>query len=183
MGPCANSDEMCSSGPSVGFHREVSSTVDEVNQNRPKRSRVLRAADVIPPFDKCIPPVDDGATEREPSPPMPCGTRDNEGGSEGYFAAGAADLAAEPLSGDAVEIPEYDLAENILAEQRRAAGRRRRGPGRVEESVASLRGSGMRLSVPDLASPDLQELQRMVAEIVAGDIERLCRRSVQAVYS
>lgn len=108
------------------------------HKDRPKRGRVLRATDVIPPFDKNAQPPEDG-----------------------------------------VEIPSYDLAENILAEQRRAAARRRRGPGRVdEEPVASAHAGAKDLSpLPSrIASQDLLELQRVVAEIVARDIERLCRK-------
>ena len=97
--------------------------------------KVLRAMDVIPPFDKSARPREDG-----------------------------------------MEIPSYDLAENILAEQRRAAGRRRRGPGRVEDEPAAPAPVGAKNLSPLLASQDLLELQRVVAEIVARDIERLCRR-------
>ncbi len=83
---------------------------------------------------------------------------------------------------DGVEIPSYDLAENILAEQRRAAGQRRHGPGRGEgEPVAPVSVGAKDLS-PLLASQDLLELQRVVAEIVARDIERLCRRPDRSSY-
>jgi len=71
-----------------------------------------------------------------------------------------------------MEIPSYDLAENILAEQRRAAGRRRRGPGRVEDEPVAVAPVGATHASP---VQDLPELQRVVAEIVARDIERLCR--------
>lgn len=114
------------------------------HDSKPKRGKVLRAADVMPPFDKSAQPPEDG-----------------------------------------VEIPSYDLAENILAEQRRAAGRRRRGPGRVEDEPVTPAPvganhyspvQGAKGFSPLLASQDLLELQRVVAEIVARDIERLCRR-------
>jgi hypothetical protein len=123
----------------AGFHREVRSTVDEMDRtDRPQRGRVLRATDVIPPFDKDARPPEDG-----------------------------------------VEVPSYDLAQNILAEQRRAAGRRRRGPGRSEQELVAPGHIGAKNLSPlssGLASQDLLELQRVVAEIVARDIERLCRR-------
>jgi len=148
--------------------------VDEMDQSgKPQRGRVLRATDVIPPFDK------------DAQPP--------EGG---------------------VEIPSYDLAENILAEQRRAAGRRRRGPGRVGAEPAgpafagatgpqthtSALGRGsptqnfaLEAQSPTHASPvqgptqvlpvqDLLALQRVVAEIVARDVERLCRRPDRSAH-
>lgn len=112
--------------------------------NPVKRGRVLRAADVIPPFGKNVQPREDG-----------------------------------------VEIPSYDLAENILAEQRQAAGQRRRGPGasggtKTDDRRPTTEGGAVLRSLSsvfrDPAAPDLPELQRVVAEIVARDIERLCRR-------
>jgi hypothetical protein len=150
--------------------------------NPVKRTRTLRARDVIPPFDKCVESPEAESCVGPPVPP-PSG---NEGGSEGYFTPGVSDVAPASLAPDAAEIPAYDLAENILAEQRRAAGRRRRGPGRPVEtqdlaSPPSSRGSGARLSAPDLATQDLLELQRVVAEIVAKDIARLCHRPERPV--
>jgi hypothetical protein len=86
-------------------------------------------------------------------------------------------VTAGPLPTGSDEVPAYDLAENILAEQRRAAGRRRRGPGRTEpEPAAALKRPAVKVPASDLASQGLLELQRIVAEIVASDIERLCRR-------
>jgi hypothetical protein len=151
--------------PAVGFQQEVRSTVDEMDrQDRPQRRKVLRATDVIPPFDKDSRPSEDG-----------------------------------------LEIPSYDLAENILAEQRRAAARRRRGPGTTPAGSSGgceTRFAGRRIrapkrdesclgSVPDGTScatvalsgaADLLELQRVVAEIVTRDIERLCRKPDQPAY-
>ncbi len=80
---------------------------------------------------------------------------------------------------DGLEIPSYDLAQNILAEQRQAAGQRRRGPGQAgADPCARSDAAGQpRGAAPaDLASQDLRDLQRVVAEIVARDIERLCRK-------
>jgi hypothetical protein len=148
---------------STRFFREVCPTVDEVNHNsKPKRTRILRATDVIPPFGKSTPPLDNGEAGVEP--PQVMSAQMGEGG-----------VTAGPLPTGAGEVPAYDLAENILAEQRRAAGRRRRGPGRMEPA-AVLKRPGAKVSTSDWASQGLLELQRIVAEIVASDIERLCRR-------
>lgn len=112
--------------------------------NPVKRGRVLRAADVIPPFGKNVPPPEDVG-----------------------------------------DIPSYDLAENILAEQRQAAGQRRRGPGagggtKTDDRRPATEGAAVLRSLSsvlrDPAAPDLPDIQRVVAEIVARDIERLCRR-------
>ena len=147
--------------------------MDDMKPNEKRavqRTRVLRATDVMPPFDKAIPSPDPKAVRAE-TPQAASGPVDGP------------DAAVESLPVDDVEIPAYNLAENILAEQRRAAGRRRRGPGRVESGPgARLRNAARWPSAPNLATPDLLELQRIVAEIVARDIERLCQRSERPVY-
>jgi hypothetical protein len=160
------------------FSKEIYSTVDEMSHSdKPRRSKTLRATDVIPPFDRSGSPSDHGRTDAEQPQAPPSEAGANEGGTESSLAPGNPGATAEPSPAACVEIPTYDLAENILAEQRRAAGRRRRGPGRTEdEPIASARATEVKASVSDLASQDLLELQRVVAEIVARDIQQLCRR-------
>ena len=95
----------------------------------------------------------------------------------GVGSTGSAGSDAELPAVESLEIPKYDLAENILAEQRRVAARRRRAPSLIEhEPPASPEQNGPKAAVPELPSEDLPELQRIVAEIVAKDIERLCKR-------
>jgi hypothetical protein len=147
--------------------------VDEANQSgKAKRIRVLRARDVIPPFDRCVPPADQ--SEIEAGLPQAEPVRATDG--EGCLVPADAPGVTEPLPVDDGQIPAYDLAENILAEQRRVAGRRRRRLSRAEEPVVSPGETATRTTIPDLGSQDLLELQRIVAEIVARDIERLCRK-------
>jgi hypothetical protein len=132
-------------------------TVDEEKQSGPSRRRkVLRAKDVIPPFD---------TIGHAPPDPARREHRADRNGGTGL------------QSTEETEIPMYDLAENILAEQRRAAGRRRRAPGQVQEVPGpASSAAGVRMFVSEIGSPDLLELQRLVAEIVARDIDRLCQR-------
>ena len=158
--------------------------------HQPQRRRVLRAVDVIPPFGKRVPPAEEGQAKAEPpshraSPtrnPLPAPHRPprrNSPAADKEEAGTAAHQgeAAEVIPGDGTEVPTYDLAENILAEQRQAAGRRRRAPGRAQEkSVISPKGAEGRAFLPEPASQDLLELQQIVAQIVARDIERLCKK-------
>ncbi len=165
--------------------------MDDVKpDNQPKRRRVLRARDVIPPFDKSGPPADEGEAKVEPPSrraapamhPLPVSAlpprmNSHPGDAESSAAPAGTGDAAEAAPADDTEVPAYNLAENILAEQRRAAGRRRRAPGRAQEKPAALpKGAGVRLFLPEAASQDLLELQQIVAQIVARDIERLCKR-------
>jgi hypothetical protein len=160
--------------------QEVGSTVNEKNPHaRSKRTRVLRATDVIPPFDKNIEPPDAGQAGQAEVVTL-------DSGDKGQNAAGGSVAAAAPArhatdraasSAEAVQIPSYDLAANILADQRRAASRRRRAPGQVDDKPTRLRNTpDAQMAAGEPLPRDLLELQRIVAEIVARDIERLCRR-------
>ena len=192
---------------------------EEKQSGPPKRRKVLRAKDVIPPFDTAREEEGKkaGATEERsvlsssdlhtlsPShlpaghvPPAPVreadradtGERAGPGpadGAEKLFEKPAPrGMGLEPMNHrqDAhatfqtpSEIPTYDLAEHILAEQRRAAGRRRRAPGQVqEEPTAGPGAADGPMFIPEITSQDLFELQRLVAQIVARDIDRLCQR-------
>ena len=96
------------------------------------------------------------------------------------------------------EIPKFDLAEQILAEQRKITAIRRKAPG-TSQRLPSLAPAVTRVQAQDGAAdkkpkaPDrqpqaqstdyaikqppsiLSEQEQIVAEIVARDIEKLCR--------
>ena len=143
--------------------------MDEMDQrSRPKRTRVLRATDIIPPFDKTAAPADVNEGESESPETTPRIVDPVEGLSDEGTVVGDQETR---------DLPKYDLAENILAEQRRVSSRRRRAPSQfVETPTASAGLRTAEHSVLELPCEDLPELQRIVAEIVARDIERLCRR-------
>lgn len=143
--------------------------MDEIDHKaRLKRTRVLRATDIIPPFDSIPAMADVGECVPEPSATVEGDDRPADVGEEGT-------RNAEQAEGG---VPRYDLAENILAEQRRVASRRRRAPSPTQQELSEGSPEPPRAepSAIELPSEDLPELQRIVAEIVARDIERLCRR-------
>lgn len=124
--------------------------MDEMSSRmRANMEKVLRAMDVIPPFDN-----DEGSRRR------------------------------------AKAVPTLDLGEKILAEQRRLTARKRRAPGttEVERETAPEEESAARVGQDlvgeeqaaamflrsDRATDEVAELHRIVADIVARDIERLC---------
>jgi hypothetical protein len=129
-----------------------------------KAEPVLRAADVLPPFDK-----DSG---------KPSARRQGNGTAAGEKRRGreGADSTGPhgPTAGREAQIPSFDLAESILAEQRRTTARRRKRPARAtierDNNVATMRPT----YIDDLSSEEQAELQEVVAEIVARDIARLC---------
>ena len=81
------------------------------------------------------------------------------------------------------QIPTFDLAENILAEHRRTAARRRKAPGQgqAEPEIQPARPA-VKTHVVEPPSQDLLDLHRVVAEIVAHDIERLCKKPAGSLY-
>jgi len=88
-------------------------------------------------------------------------------------------------------IPKFDLAEQIMAEQRKVAATRRKGPGRKANGVKreaaepSCPGPGLQTpdvgwagspahAVPCVVGPASCEAEQIIAEIVARDIRQLC---------
>ena len=74
------------------------------------------------------------------------------------------------------EIPKFDLAEQIMAEQRKNASVRRKGPARKVQPPKQSRkvepiSHTIRLQPVSLGQ------EQVIAEIVARDIERLCGSS------
>jgi hypothetical protein len=160
-----------------GGSEDVSRTVKMMDGNmRSGPGRVLRAADIMPPFCNDEEPrsqADDGAKPagKAPKTDQSTGERklrhDQRAQGEG---AGA-------------EVPRYDLEENILAEHRRSASKRRKSPVQMQpEPAAPAAHVDMRTQVAEPPTQDPLEIRRIVAEIVARDIERLCRKPSKPVY-
>jgi hypothetical protein len=78
------------------------------------------------------------------------------------------------------EIPSFDLAEEIMAEQRRITAIRRKAPGgkpEVQRLKPEVQPADHIIEEPKSA---LSEQEKIIAEIVAKDIERLCRGDYSA---
>ncbi|HUV67348.1 MAG TPA: hypothetical protein VMW24_25885 [Sedimentisphaerales bacterium] len=78
-------------------------------------------------------------------------------------------------------IPKFDLAEQIMAEQRKVAATRRKGPGRKTNAV--------KREIPEPWAPVSalepvrlsSEAEQIIAEIVARDIRQLCGGNASGV--
>ena len=68
------------------------------------------------------------------------------------------------------EIPRFDLAEEIMAEQRKITAIRRRPPGKEFKAQAEPVDYTIERSIPWQVEQD-----QIIAEIVTRDIEKLCR--------
>jgi hypothetical protein len=152
--------------------------MDEMDRIAESRGeKVLRAADVMPPFharDDAGGDSDSKTSARSRGKKAGSKRKNRRAGDAG--AAGRKN-ATERIQPDDSKIPTFDLAESILARQRRiTAGRRKkRSPAPVK------RDDGQTTAVPmyidELSAQEQAELQQIVAEIVARDIQRLCRGS------
>ena len=137
---------------------------EQLNTNgEPRKADVLRARDIIP-----------GA------PPY-----GNIAGQEGNLQKTAQNdpsptaVTKTPVETNpkTIEIPKFNLAEEIMAEHRRITAIRRKGPGEKEEGQKQERESEPAGDTIGQPSPALSEQMQIIAEIVTRDIERLCRGS------
>ncbi len=137
--------------------------------------RVLRAMDVIPPFDDEGIADEPGVARSDSARPRIQPWKRPEGRatvtSEAHDASPTDELARH--------IPTLDLGEKILAEQRRMTAPQRKGPGstaqverrEVQQSPVVAMRAERAVEPP---AQDVAQLQQLVAEIVARDIDRLC---------
>lgn len=134
---------------------------DSRTRMKANMEKVLRAMDIVPPFGP------EGKPRRE------AGERPQRAPSE---ASEPHPQQTEEQDQSSTPIPEFDLGERILAEQRRISAGRRKAPGTPETARGRTVDVPTRtegpFAVPNAA--DLTRLQRVVAEIVARDIESLC---------
>jgi hypothetical protein len=86
----------------------------------------------------------------------------------------------EGTSEETSEIPKFDLAEEIMAEQRRITAIRRKAPG-PKTGAQGLKPEVQPVDhIIEEPKPALSEQEKIIAEIVAKDIERLCRGDFSA---
>ena len=140
--------------------------VSKANSDKQDEGSVFRAEDIVPPNDKETHPI-----------------------------TGAAH--------DANEIPKFDLAEQIMAEQRKITAVKRKAPGKPQPPFLlpqKARGqdgaAGKKVKVPVLPPnvqsvgynikhppPALLRHEQIISEIVARDIEKLCRGDISSVHN
>lgn len=131
------------------------------DKRRRGKGDVLRAEDIIP--------AKGGSKKTK--------TAKKKTSSSKKGAGPAKDMPAEPTDNEQKEgeIPKFDLAEQILAEQRKVASARRKGPGQTVEAANKEQESEPVDYLGEQSTPMALERQQIIAEIVARDIEKLCR--------
>jgi hypothetical protein len=139
--------------------------------NKPDRSDVLRAKDIVPPFDREESQQHDSKKSfgKNFSVSKSKRARDsnNPGQEDSQDLLSAEAANTKDTEGQkSGEVPKFDLAEDIMAEQRKVTASKRKAPG--QRNQAKVIG----YAIEQLASAP-KEHEKIIAEIVAGDIEKL----------
>lgn len=157
------------------------------------KADVLRAKDIIPPLKAPSGPVPlpdtQQSVQKVPPPPAVPPPSPDKGlipGSVDLPQPGPKPAANTPSVPPKVEqakseVPRFDLAEKIMAEQRRITTVRRKGPGQIEEAQEQERGASPGGGIKEQVPIALSGEEQIISEIVARDIERLCRGRVSNV--
>ncbi len=130
---------------------------------------VLRASDIIPPYDK--EPRRNAKSQNDDKPTQLAKTdlkKTKTAEPEKKPAKPAQTRNAK------AEIPRFDLAKEIMAEQRKITAFRRKAPGRVlasQQKQTQTQPLGYAVGQP--TSLHTQQ-EQIISEIVARDIQRLC---------
>jgi len=128
------------------------------------KADILRARDIIPPH-------------KQKTPQKPQSQKTGEDATESADTAEISTRKAETLQ-EKPEIPRFNLAEEIMAEQRKITAIKRKAPAKkieAERSESQAEAAGHTIGQP---APGQPEQDRIIAEIVARDIERLCRGNI-----
>ena len=88
--------------------------------------------------------------------------------------AGEPPVEPEDAMQEKSEIPKFDLAEQIMAEQRKITAVRRKGPGKLTKPPKKLHPAES-IAHNFEPHPILSRQGQIIADIVAKDIEKLCK--------
>jgi len=156
------------------------------------RGDILRARDVMPPYDeKARESTDSQYTDkdtnrsaaiaetptanppkvREDATPIPIEAAEYKA-AESPMVTTVNHKPAVTNQHEKHEIPKFDLAEEIMAEQRRITAVKRRAPAKKTEAQ---RSEPQAQPVGYTTEQPLSEQEKIIAEIVARDIGKLCR--------
>ena len=129
------------------------------------KADILRAKDIIPPFGK----------KRDPKPnPKDQNTAYEviEKHKEKVTQIRTDSKKTQPQQN---QVPKFDLAKEIMVEQRKVSSRNRKGPGKdvkPQQPKARLHSSSYAIRQPEAIS---KGHGRVITDIVARDIKKLCR--------
>ena len=181
---------------------EVFIVSNEEKKNGRSDNDILRARDLIPSLNRKDPETVDERleppSESKQKPKQNSQRLQEQAGLleteiDALFDGHEADGSAKPpdeqkavtsvSDNDRAGIPEFNLAEQIMAEQRQLSAVRRKGPGQksalpVEEPIQPVaEPKPETLLQEQTATQRTASAEKIIAKLVAEDIERLCRRN------
>ena len=147
------------------------------------RANILRARDIIPPFgpekqesdQKAVPEIEQPETvvNEEIKPSEPPKKAPIEIRSIPEFEEILSDSAGQ-------DIPQFNLGEEILSEQRKVSSSKRRAPGTEPQAQKQESAALPAMPVsPPAPAPPASPQQRIIAEIIARDIEDMIMKRKQ----
>ena len=151
------------------------------------KADILRARDIMPPYDKkSCESGDSQHTDkntnhsansrkvREDAVPIPIEAAEHKAAKSPMVTTvnHKSDVTNQHKKH---EIPKFDLAEEIMAEQRRITAVKRRAPAKKIEAVSPPSTVGSAGSTGQSQWPKPLAQEQIIVEIVARDIEKLCR--------
>lgn len=131
------------------------------------RADILRAADIIPPYDEKPDTVPESEDKGETSSRLADISENPKQSVDKQTEMG-------PSEQQDIQIPKFDLAEEIMAEQRKITAEKRKSPGKKADiqperpKPKSIQRHGRQTVMA------LPQREKIIEEIVARDIERLC---------
>ncbi len=159
----------------------------KAGRKRQRDGDVLRAEDIVPPYGEDAgsngspQKAETGGNEALPSQKkgkqVSTGKSPVAGRAPGKGRGAGTQDEARQGSG----IPAFDLGQQILAEQRKVAAVRRKGPGMRGAAPAKIPQAQPASGTDGRAGAELSERDRIIVEIVARDIGRLCRGDAAGV--
>jgi hypothetical protein len=161
---------------------------NNTSDHKPSRSDVLRAKDIVPPFDREENQKHNSAeylgedslvSDMKGIQDLNGPEQENSQDRLSIKAANAKDIT----KGQTVsEVPKFDLAEDIMAEQRKVTAARRKAPGRRKQPTPIRNQAKVLGYVLEQLSSAPKEQEKIIAEIVAVDIEKL-RKGDTSVFN
>jgi hypothetical protein len=141
------------------------------------KADILRARNIIPPHDSATPqnPVIQNSAIETNAAEIPTYEDVNPIPIVAIPAPLPGPKKEAETSEETPEIPSFDLAEDIMAEQRKITAIRRKAPGQKTEAQRLKPETPIVDHIIEQPKPLLSEQEKIIAEIVARDIERLCR--------
>jgi hypothetical protein len=142
---------------------------------------VLRAEDIVPPYgedagrNKSPQKAKTGGNEALPSQKKGKQVSTGKSPVAGKTLAKGRGVKPRGVGRQGSEIPTFDLGQQILAEQRKVAAVKRKGPGMRGTAPPRTPQAQPASGTDGRPGAELSERDRIIAEIVARDIGRLCR--------